>query len=196
MHLSYLVGGIFPYLGEGSKPLSRAEKKTIEKRQLWDKYEGGYEHIHCTKPQTIAYALTDSPVGLAAWIIEKWRSWTDCDGQPETLFTKDELLANISWYWLTRTGGTSVRLYYETFNDHWEFERDEKIVVPTAIASFPKELVVSPREWGERLYNIVRWTEMPSGGHFAAAEKPELLAQDLRGFFFETLNAHSGGFGG
>jgi pimeloyl-ACP methyl ester carboxylesterase len=180
IHLSYVVGGLRPALGGDSAPLSSAEKQMLEQRARWDLLEGGYEHLQSTKPQTIAFALSDSPAGLAAWILEKWRSWTDCQGRLESKFSRDELLANLSWYWFTNTAASASRLYYETRANPWIPQ--SRISVPTAIASFPKELVVSPREWAERIYNVSQWTDMPRGGHFAALEEPVLLADDIRKF--------------
>lgn len=134
-------------------------------------------------PQTIAYALNDSPVGLAAWVLEKMYSWSDCRGNIETAFSKDEILTNISIYWFTRTIGPSIRLYYETQENPWILSAGERIETPTAISVFPKELSVPPREWADRIYNVQQWTEMPRGGHFAAAEQPDLLVKDIRSFF-------------
>jgi pimeloyl-ACP methyl ester carboxylesterase len=182
IHLSYVVGGLTPFLDEESAPLTSAEKEMLERRKQWDQLEGAYEHLHSTKPQTIAFALCDSPAGLAAWILEKWRSWTDCQGSLESKFSKDELLANVSWYWFTHTAGSAARLYFETRTNPWILQKGEKISVPTAVASFPKELVVSPREWAQRLYTVEQWTEMPRGGHFAAIEEPALLADDIKKF--------------
>jgi pimeloyl-ACP methyl ester carboxylesterase len=182
IHLSYVTGGLVPYLDADSVPLTEKEKAMVEQRKQWDRLEGGYEHLHSTKPQTIAFALSDSPVGLAAWILEKWRSWTDCQGDPERKFGRDYLLANVSWYWFTNSSASAARLYYETRMNPWILGRGDKISVPTAIASFPRELVVSPKEWAERFYNVVQWTDMSGGGHFAAAEEPQLLAADLRKF--------------
>jgi pimeloyl-ACP methyl ester carboxylesterase len=187
IHLSYLVGGLTPYLGPGAAPLSPTEEEMRRRRILWNDEEGGYEHLQRTRPQTLAYALTDSPAGLAGYILEKWRAWTDCDGDPVRRFGADRLLANISWYWFTRSGGTALRLYRDTALDPWQFGPGERIEIPTAVASFPRELVVSPREWGERLYDIRQWTAMPRGGHFAAIEEPELLSADVRKFFLDTL---------
>jgi pimeloyl-ACP methyl ester carboxylesterase len=182
IHLSYVVGGLVPFLDSASAPLTSAEQEMLERRRQWDQLEGGYEHLQSTKPQTLAFALCDSPSGLAAWILEKWRSWTDCHGDLESKFSKDELLANIAWYWFTNTAGSAARLYYETRANPWILRKGERIDLPTAIASFPKELVVSPKEWAERLYAVKQWTDMPRGGHFAALEEPALLADDIRSF--------------
>jgi pimeloyl-ACP methyl ester carboxylesterase len=137
--------------------------------------------LQATKPQTLAYGLNDSPAGLAAWITEKFRAWSDCDGEVEKRFSKDELLTNIMIYWATQTIGSSFLAYYggsRATEAAWK--RPE---VPTGVAIFPKDIVPAPREFGERVFNIQRWTEMPRGGHFAALEEPELLAQDIRTFF-------------
>jgi pimeloyl-ACP methyl ester carboxylesterase len=140
-------------------------------------------HIQGTKPQTLAYALNDSPGGLAAWIVEKFRRWSDCDGDVERCYTKDELLTNITIYWVTETINSSMRIYYERSHDAWNLAPGERIAVPCGVAAFPKDLNRPPREWAERSHNVQQWTEMPRGGHFAALEEPELLVQDLRAFF-------------
>ena len=172
-----------PYLGPGSRELTEAEKGLLEERANWFETEGGYSHIQRTRPQTLSYGLNDSPAGLAAWLVEKFRSWTDCGGDVERKFTKDELLTYITLYWVTETIGSSTRLYYESFRDPWVFQPDEKVTVPCGVALFPKEIAHPPREWAERSLNIQRWTKMPRGGHFAALEEPELLAEDIRAFF-------------
>ena len=172
-----------PYLGPGSRELTEAEKGLLEERANWFETEGGYSHIQRTRPQTLSYGLTDSPAGLAAWLVEKFRSWTDCEGDVERKFTKDELLTYITLYWVTETIGSSTRLYYESFRDPWVFQTDEKVTVPCGVALFPKEIAHPPREWAERSLNVQRWTKMPRGGHFAALEEPELLAEDIRSFF-------------
>ena len=133
-----------------------------------------------TRPQTLAYGLNDSPVGLAGWIVEKWRAWSDCGGDVERSYTKDELLTNVMIYWVTQTINSSVRLYRE---NRGEFGRAGRIETPTAVAMFPKEISHPPRSLVEQGYNVQRWTEMPRGGHFAAMEQPALLADDVRAFF-------------
>jgi pimeloyl-ACP methyl ester carboxylesterase len=172
-----------PYLSPGSRELSPAEKTFLEQRETWLQAEGGYSHIQGTKPQTLSYGLNDSPVGLAAWIVEKYRTWSDCDGDVERRFTKDELLTTITLYWVTQTINSSTRLYYETHRHPWTLQQGERVVVPSAMAAFPKEISRPPREWGERSFNVQRWTEMPRGGHFAALEEPARLAEDIRAFF-------------
>lgn len=172
-----------PYLGPGSRPLTPEEQAFIDERESWQQAEGGYSHIQGTKPQTLSFGLNDSPAGLAAWIVEKYRTWSDCHGDVESKFTKDELLTNITIYWATQTINSSTRIYYESQRVPWTLKQDEKIRVPTAVAVFPVELSHPPREWAERSYNLQRWTPMPRGGHFAALEEPELLVDDLRAFF-------------
>ena len=177
------VGASNPYLGPGSRELSESEKAWLQVRDRWWATEAGYAHIQGTKPQTLSYGLNDSPAGLAAWIVEKFRTWSDCDGDVERSFTKDELLTNVTIYWVTQTINSSTRLYYETQHHPWRFEQGERIQVPCAVALFPKEITPTLREWAERSYNVQRWTEMPRGGHFAALEEPNLLVQDIRAFF-------------
>ena len=172
-----------PYLGPGTRELSEAEKSTIQHRTDWQESEGGYAHIQGTKPQTLSYGLNDSPVGLAAWIVEKYRTWSDCGGNVESRFTKDELLTTVTIYWVTQSIGSSAKLYYETNRKPWNLKQGERIEVPCGIASFPGENTVPLREWAERSYNIQHWTDMPSGGHFAALEEPVNLVEDFRKFF-------------
>lgn len=172
-----------PYLGEGTRKLSDAERKFLAEEEKWEKEEGAYSDIQATKPQTLAYGLNDSPAGLAAWVVDKFRAWSDCDGDLERCFTKDELLTNLTIYWATETINSSVRLYYEHRHHPSALKRGERIEVPTAVALFPKDISRPPREWAERSYNVQRWTEMPRGGHFAAMEEPELLVEDIRAFF-------------
>ena len=172
-----------PYLGPGSRELTDAERAHVEGREQWRQAEGGYGHIQGTKPQTLSYGLNDSPAGLAAWIVEKFRTWSDCGGDVESVYTKDELLTNITIYWATQTISSSVRIYYESQRSAPRQNKEDKVQVPSAIAIFPKDLSHPPREWAERSYNVQRWTEMPRGGHFAALEEPEMLVDDLRSFF-------------
>ena len=172
-----------PHLGEGARPLSEREQALIEERAQWREAEGGYSHIQGTKPQTLSYGLNDSPTGLAAWIVEKFRTWSDCGGDVESRFTKDELLTNITLYWATNSIGSSIRLYYESQHNPWTLSHGDRITVPCAVALFPVDLSHPPREWAERAYNVQRWTKMPSGGHFAALEEPDLLVEDMREFF-------------
>ena len=182
IHLTSMVRPT-PYMGPGSTPLSEAEQALLKQREQWFQEEAGYFHIQGTKPQTLAYGLNDSPAGLAAWLVEKYRTWSDCGGDVEKRFTKDELLTTITIYWATQSINSSTRLYYETDKHPWDMKQGERISVPAAMAVFPAEISRPPREWGERSYNVQRWTEMLSGGHFAALEEPERLAEDIRSFF-------------
>ena len=172
-----------PYLGPGSKPVTDAEQALITQRDKWFRDEGGYNHIQGTKPQTLAYGLNDSPVGLAAWIVEKYRTWSDCGGDVEKSYTKDELLTIVTIYWVTQTISSSTRMYFENQKHLWTMEKDQKVPTPAGMAMFPQEISKPPREWGERSYHVRRWTEMASGGHFAALEEPQLLAEEVRAFF-------------
>lgn len=180
IHLTYL-GKIIP-LPEHPN-LSEAEQRHLQVEQQWSLEEGAYSKLHATKPQTLAYGLNDSPAGLAAWIIEKFRAWSDCHGEVEKRFTKDELLTNIMLYWTTETISSSVRMYYENAHALSQLQPGQRIAVPAGMALFPKEISLPPREWAERLLLVQRWTEMPRGGHFAAMEEPGLLAEELRAFF-------------
>ncbi|HEX6480256.1 MAG TPA: epoxide hydrolase [Ktedonobacteraceae bacterium] len=161
---------------------NEAERRWLEGRARWMWEESGYSHMHETRPQTLAYGLNDSPVGLAGWMVEKFRAWSDCHGEVESVFTKDELLTNVMIYWVTQTINSSTRLYYETAH-----QRDDifagRAEVPTGVAVFLDELPVPPRSLAQRLYNIQRWTEMKAGGHFAALEQPQALVEDIRAFF-------------
>jgi pimeloyl-ACP methyl ester carboxylesterase len=191
-----------PYVGEGAAPLSDAERAFLRERVAAKEAGGGYNHIQRTRPQTLAYGLADSPAGLAAWILDKWWAWSDCGGDLERRFTKDELLTTVTLYWATQTIGSSLRVYRdwalgmedrpETWRVHqrdWApagveprpLDPGEQIRVPAAVALFDYE---APREWVERAYaDLRRFAQMPRGGHFAALEEPELLAEDLRAFF-------------
>jgi pimeloyl-ACP methyl ester carboxylesterase len=172
---------------EGRRPaeLSQEEKIFLGDLERFRQEETGYQWIQGTKPQTLAYALNDSPAGLAAWIVEKFRTWSDCRGDVERRFSKDQLLSNVMIYWATGTINSSTRLYYEARHHAWRLRPNTRIETPTGVANFPAELMRPPRSWAERAYNIVRWTVMPSGGHFAAMEEPALLADDIRAFFRE-----------
>ena len=189
LHHANLLVGIhltdIPYLHLFTVPaddLSEAEKKYLEGGQKWSTTEGGYAVLQATRPQTLGYAVNDSPAGLASWIVEKFYRWSDHDGNLETRFSKDELLTNITLYWVTETINSSFRLYYEA--QHTPPTPSPKYVeVPTGAAIFPKDLIPAPREYAERFFNIQRWAEMPRGGHFAALEEPQLLAEEIRAFF-------------
>ena len=156
------------------------EQDAIDALAYYKTWDSGYAKEQATRPQTIGYSLADSPVGQLAWIVEKFQSWMDCDGNPENVLSRDELLDNVMVYWITSSGGSSARLYWENFRAGAARGRVE---VPTGVAAFPKEILRSPRHWCEPHYNITRWTDMPRGGHFAAFEQPELFIDDVRAFF-------------
>ncbi len=186
IHLSTLE--IPPYTGPGSRPLSKAERAYLEQYQRWSDVDRGYNAIQSTKPQSLGYGLNDSPVGLAAWIVEKFRSWSDCAGDVERRFSKDELLTNIMIYWATKTITPSIRDYFDNRWSGVTLGPEDFVDVPTAIAVFANQFVhdgTPPREWAERLYNVRKFTPMPSGGHFAPTEEPERLARDIATFFAE-----------
>jgi epoxide hydrolase len=166
-----------PNPNEGMSPL---ELERLRQRQAFGDTERGYFLIQSTKPQTIGYSLDDSPAGLAAWVVEKFRSWCDCGGDVEKKFSKDELLTNIMLYWVTQSGASSARIYYE---NQRAVNPSPRVEVPTGCAVFPREINIPPRRWVEQQHNLTRWTEMPRGGHFAAMEEPQLLVDDMRAFF-------------
>jgi pimeloyl-ACP methyl ester carboxylesterase len=145
--------------------------------------ETGYQRIQGTKPQTLSYGLNDSPAGLAAWIVEKFRTWSDCDGDIEKRFSKDELLTNIMFYWATETANSSCRLYCEAVRSGKFPPQNFKVEVPTGCSIFPKEIVRPPRAWVDNMYNVKLWNRHPRGGHFAAMEEPAALVEDIRAFF-------------
>lgn len=182
IHLNYIPGSYRPYLPPDTTPTT-AEEGFLTNAASWFDENGAYAHLQGTRPNTPAYALNDSPAGLAAWIVEKFRDWSDCDGDVYRVFTRDELLRNTTLYWMTETISSSFRLYHEGRRAPLHFTADDFVQAPCAIAHFPKEIIIPPREWVERGYNVQRWSEMPRGGHFAAMEQPELLAAEIREFF-------------
>jgi pimeloyl-ACP methyl ester carboxylesterase len=185
MHPEALIGthqsGTNPYVGYVPENLSPAEQEFLKNAQRWNQTEMAYAQEHSSKPQTLAFGLNDSPAGLASWIIEKFRTWADTEGNLEGRFSKDELLTNLTIYWATGTINSSMRLYYETARD--QTAKYGRVEVPTALLMSPKDLFPTPREWAERSYNVVRWTEIDRGGHFLEWEEPELVATDIKAFF-------------
>jgi microsomal epoxide hydrolase len=177
-----------PYLAllpliNSQENLSAEEQEYLKQGEQWGQQEGAYGMVQSTKPQTLAHGLNDSPTGLASWIVEKFRGWSDCAGDIEKRFTKDQLLTNIMIYWVTETIGSSFLMYYEPMHTQPIQAKHERTEVPAGFAMFPHDLLTPPRSWAERFFNVRHWTEMPSGGHFAAMEEPELLAEDIRAFF-------------
>jgi pimeloyl-ACP methyl ester carboxylesterase len=196
---------ILIYSGPGSRPLSDTERGFLERNERWWAAEGGYVEIQSTKPQTLGYGLNDSPAGLAAWIVEKWRTWGDTNGDVDARFSRDLLLTNLTLYWVTETIASSMRDYADN-RDYFKGvdglvpgPRD-RVDVPTGFSSWPADFGTAPlygpkeglppREWIERLYDVQQWTEMPRGGHFASVEEPELYARDLARFF-ALLDTHT-----
>ncbi|MCP3991247.1 MAG: epoxide hydrolase 1 [Actinomycetia bacterium] len=159
---------------------SEADQAAFAGIKYYQDWDSGYSKQQSTRPQTLGYSLVDSPVGQMAWVVEKFWSWMDCDGHPENILTKDELLDNVMFYWLQGNGGSSGKLYWESFAS---FGQGDRVELPTGVASFPREIIRSPRAWCEANYNITHWTEMARGGHFGAFEQPELFVDDVRAFF-------------
>jgi epoxide hydrolase len=179
MHTNFCLAAA-PAGAAANEAVPASELERMRERIAFMENERGYFLEQSTKPQTIGYALDDSPAGLAAWIVEKFRSWCDCGGDIEKKFTKDDLLTNVMVYWVTQSGASSARIYYENQRGP---NQPGRVQQPTACAVFPKEISIPPRRWVEQQYHLTRWTEMPRGGHFAAMEEPDLLVQDVREFF-------------
>jgi len=174
-------------LAMGTRPKVEGEPSAAEARALsgiqhYADWDSGYSKQQSTRPQTLGYGLTDSPAGQAAWILEKFWAWTDCDGHPENILGRDELLDNVMLYWTTATATSSARLYWESFRPG--SRKPVTVTVPTGVAVFPKEIVTPVRKWMESGFpNITHWSEMTKGGHFAAFEQPEAFVADVRKFF-------------
>ncbi|MGY3691516.1 pimeloyl-ACP methyl ester carboxylesterase [Bradyrhizobium sp. USDA 3240] len=179
--------GIHITLAMSTRPNVEGQPTPEETRALngikyYADWDSGYSKQQSTRPQTLGYALTDSPSGQAAWILEKFWAWTDCDGHPENILSRDELLDNVMLYWVTETAASSARLYWESFGPGKR--TPHKVSVPTGVAVFPKEIVTPVRKWMETNFtNIQHWREMPKGGHFSAFEQPELFVGEVREFF-------------
>ena len=169
--------------GPDDPPLTEGEKSYLADAKKKMSEDMAYMAIQGTRPQTLGYGLNDSPVGLAAWLVEKFRAWTDCGGELENSVSKDELLTNIMIYWVTGSITSSMRLYFEYRHSREALPPGERVACPTGFANFPGEIMSPPRSWVERVYNIQRWTDMAQGGHFAALEAPHALAGDMRAFF-------------
>lgn len=179
----------FPNFGWAGPSDSGPGEAADRARAEWLQREGGYSHLHSTRPQTLGYALNDSPAGLAAWVLEKFHSWSDRRESGRSLpFELDELLTNLSIYWFTETITSSMRIYREGANDPLVLSADDPITVPTAVADFPFEIdVTQPLERMAAVTDLRRWTRFPRGGHFAAMEEPLLLAQDIATFLKEVV---------
>lgn len=184
IHLS--TAELAPYTGPGSAPLTAEEQAYVDHVARWEQTERGYSAVQSTRPQTLAYGLNDSPAGLAAWVLDKWRSWSDSGGDLDATFGRDALLTMLTIWWATGTIATSMRDYYDKRWFGAPIGPADFVRTPTAMALSPNEFVPEgepPRSWYERLYAVRRWTVFPRGGHFAAAEQPDLLAGDIAEFF-------------
>jgi pimeloyl-ACP methyl ester carboxylesterase len=160
--------------------LTPREQGALASLGEYEKTGSGYSKQQSTRPQTLGYGLVDSPVGQAGWVLEKFHAWTDCDGHPENVLDRDELLDNVMLYWLTASGASSARLYWESFGNL----AMDPVSVPTGCSIFPKELIRPSRRWAEKRFtNIVYWNELEKGGHFAAFEQPESFVEELRACF-------------
>jgi pimeloyl-ACP methyl ester carboxylesterase len=176
IHLNMLSVGRDPR----SEDLTQAEIAALEAMKYYNEWDSGYAKEQSTRPQTIGYSLVDSPVGLCAWILEKFWSWTDTDGDPIGVLGADRILDNVMLYWLTGSGASAARLYWESLRGR----SAERIEVPTGVSIYPKEIFRPSRRWAEHRYsNIVHWEELSRGGHFAAFEQPNLFVDQLRRFF-------------
>jgi len=183
IHLNLI--GATPVLDQSSAPLTPAEEAFVAEAENFFTKEGAYAQIQGSRPATLAAGLSDSPAGLAAWIVEKFRAWSDCGGDVESVFSKDELLTDITLYWLTNSIATAARLYYETMHTEGMLGSNVPgyVSTPTGFASFAKDNFTPPEEWVRRCYNLTRFTEFDRGGHFAALEWPEELVTEIREFF-------------
>ena len=177
--------GIHVTLAMGSRPRidgepTPEEKRALDGQKFYKNWDSGYSKEQSTRPQTVGYGLTDSPSGQAAWILEKFWAWTDCDGHPENVLTRDELLDNVMLYWVTASAASSARLYWESFRGG----KSLPVTIPTGVSVFPKEIVTPVRRWMEpRFTNITYWNEQSKGGHFAAFEQPHLFVDEVRAYF-------------
>ncbi len=174
------IGIIRELLSPTGNNRSNVEELYARNAKEWIAQEGAYMSIQSTKPHTLSFGLSDSPVAVASWIIEKLYSWSDCNGAIENLYSKDEIITQVMIYWLTNTLSSSIQYYYE--NTHGLPDM-EKTNVPTGIATFPKDILIPPEDWTKEHFNIIHWTRLSHGGHFTAMEAPELFANDLRDFF-------------
>lgn len=182
-HLNYIPGSFRPHVDEESQPLTTEESRFLERASRFAAEEGAYAALQATKPQTLAFSLSDSPVGLAAWIAEKFHAWTDRRDASEYGVPVDGLLTDIALYWFSGSVDASLRLYKGNRLNPLAFGAGERVDVPLGVAVFPRELPMPPRCWVERVFPVTQWAEMPEGGHFAAWEQPELLAEEIRRFF-------------
>ncbi|WP_335310485.1 epoxide hydrolase family protein [Sphingomonas phyllosphaerae] len=183
IHVNYIPGSYSPPVDEETGPITSNELAFLEHARTFAAENGAYEALQSTRPQTLAYALSDSPIGLAAWMAEKFDAWSDHDGNLEDVIPLDTVITNIAFYWFSGTIDASLRLYKENRLEPLAFIAGERVPVPLGVAVFPRELPMPPRSWVERVFDVRRWSMMPKGGHFAALEQPAALAADIRAFF-------------
>ncbi|WP_231512014.1 epoxide hydrolase family protein [Chondromyces apiculatus] len=186
-HAKHLIGIhlnlAFPLPPPGEEDTEEARAIQAQRAE-WQKKEAGYSHEQGTKPMSLAVAQADSPAGIAAWVVEKFRTWSDCEGEVERVFSKDWLLTNLMFYWAPNSIASAASLYSEAMQEGQLAKApSEPVRVPTAIAAFPKEIMPMPERWCRAWFDLRRYTEMPRGGHFAAVEAPELFLDDVRAFF-------------
>lgn len=175
------AAGLTEFSGDPAD-LEPVERAWLDTAAGWRATEGAYAQMHSTKPETAAVGLNDSPAGLAAWIVEKMRAWSDCHGDVESRFTKDEILTNVTMYWLTQTIGSSMRMYHAN-GAIPAAHQHRRVEVPSGFSLFPGDTLHPPRAWLQRTSNVVSYRELSRGGHFAPVEEPELYAEELRAFF-------------
>lgn len=183
LHLNYLSTRFRPGVSPSDPPISAEEQGYLDRVAQWAEAEGAYIAIQATKPLTLGYGLNDSPIGLAAWLLEKFQSWSDCNAVPEEAIPLDDLITDIMIYWTTGTAHSAARFYSGSRERPFHLAPGQKIIPPCGVVNLPRELPMPPRSWAERAFNIVHWTELSRGGHFAAMEQPQLLANDIREFF-------------
>jgi len=178
VHVNMPTAGPTKEAFENPSPRDLQTLKRIEEFREWG---SGYHKQQSTRPQTLGFGLADSPVGQAAWILEKFYEWTDCSGHPENIFSKNELLDNIMLYWLTNSAASSARLYWETFSPSAILVDRGRISIPVGVSVFPKEIMAGPRSWSEKHFaDICYWSELDRGGHFAALEQPDLFVSEIK----------------
>jgi pimeloyl-ACP methyl ester carboxylesterase len=182
IHLNFVLSALQLPADRLASPRTEREREIVHRRRTFADHGSAYAVAQGTVPRSLTLAQADSPAGLAAWIVDKFRSWSDCDGDVERAFTKDQLLTNLMFYWAPNSVASAARLYYEARRDT-DYLSPARVEVPTAVVMFPFEIMPALREWVEPWYDLRRWTEMPRGGHFAALEVPDLWLDDVRAFF-------------
>lgn len=182
-HAKHVVGAHLNFVVAGPPAdMTEADREATARRDAFQANETGYSNVQGTKPDSLTVAQSDSPAGLAAWVLEKFRTWSDCDGDLDSTFSREDLATNLMFYWAPNSTASSARIYYEARRDPGAF-RFPRPETPVGIAAFPKEPWIVPRSWAEARFNVTRWTDMPRGGHFAAMEQADLLVEDIRAFF-------------